>query len=300
MLLIIGSNGQLGWELVRQCRDRNLDFHALDYPDIDLGNHGSVESCLAPVTFDAIVNAAAYTAVDRAESEADLAMAINRDGPSGLAQTCRTRRIPLIHISTDYVFNGGKAGPYFEEDPVEPLDVYGQSKAEGEAAVRERLPEHLILRTAWLYGVHGQNFVKTMLKLGRERETLRVVADQRGCPTFAADLASAILSIYRRQREGVAVEWGTYHYCGAGEVTWHAFAAAIFEIARRCEPLKVAEVAAIPTSEYPTPARRPANSALDCSKIERRLGLRPRPWREALEEMIVRMYRDAGSLRHEA
>jgi dTDP-4-dehydrorhamnose reductase len=290
MILIIGSNGQLGLELVRQSREQGLDSHALDFPEIDLGDGGSVEGRLADLSFDAIANAAAYTAVDRAESEPGPAFSINRDGPAVLARICRARRVPLIHVSTDYVFDGTKPAPYTEEDPVAPLGAYGRSKAEGERAVRESLPEHLILRTAWLYGVHGQNFVKTMLKLGRERETLRVVADQRGCPTFAADLASAILSIYCHQREGVAVEWGTYHYCGAGEVTWHAFAEAIFEIARRYEPLKVAEVAAIPTSEYPTPARRPANSVLDCSLIERRLGIRPRPWREALEEMMGRMY----------
>jgi dTDP-4-dehydrorhamnose reductase len=294
MLLILGTNGQLGWELVRQSREQELDFHALDFPEIDLGDGGSIEGRLADLGFDGAVNAAAYTAVDRAESESGPAFAINRDGPAVLARICRSRCVPLIHVSTDYVFDGTKQGPYTEDDAIAPLGVYGRSKAEGEGAVREGLPEHLILRTAWLYGVHGQNFVKTMLKLGRERDALRVVADQRGCPTFAADLASAILSIYRRHREGIAVEWGTYHYCGAGAASWHEFAEAIFEIARRYESLKVAQVAAIATSEYPTPARRPANSVLDCSKIERRLGIRPRPWREALGEMMGRLYRQAG------
>jgi dTDP-4-dehydrorhamnose reductase len=300
MLLILGSTGQLGWELVRQSREQGLDFHALDFPEIDLGDGGSVKGGLADLSFDAIVNAAAYTAVDRAESEPGPAFAINRDGPAVLARICRARRVPMVHVSTDYVFDGTKLAAYTEDDAISPLGVYGRSKAEGERAVREGLPEHLILRTAWLYGVHGQNFVKTVLKLGRERDALRVVADQRGCPTFAADLASAILSIHRRHREGVTAEWGTYHYCGAGAASWHEFAEAIFDVARRYESLKVERVAAIATSEYPTPARRPANSVLDCSKIERRLGIRPRPWREALEEMIVRMYRDAGSLRHEA
>jgi dTDP-4-dehydrorhamnose reductase len=294
MLLIIGSNGQLGWELVRQSREQGLDFHDLDFPEIDLGDGGSVEARLSNLGFDAIVNAAAYTAVDRAEAEPGPAFAINRDGPACLARICRARRVPLIHVSTDYVFDGTKPGPYAEVDLVAPLGAYGRSKAEGERLVREDLPEHLILRTAWLYGVHGQNFVKTMLKLGRERDALGVVADQRGCPTFAADLASAILTIYRRHRAGIAVEWGTYHYCSAGEVTWHAFAEAIFEIARRYESLKAERVSAIATSEYPTPARRPANSVLDCSKIGRRLGIRPRPWREALEEMMGWLYRQAG------
>jgi dTDP-4-dehydrorhamnose reductase len=290
MLLILGSNGQLGSELVWQSRGQGLDFHALDFPEIDLSDESSVEARLGALPFDALVNAAAYTAVDRAESEPAPAFAVNRDGPACLARVCRARRVPMIHISTDYVFDGTQPGPYTEEDPVAPLGVYGRSKAEGERAAREGLPEHLILRTAWLCGVYGQNFVKTMLRLGRERDTLRVVADQRGCPTFAADLAGAILSIYRRYQVGQGVEWGTYHYCGAGAASWHEFAEAIFDVARRYEPLKVERVTPIATSEYPTPARRPANSVLDCTKIERRLGIRPRPWREALEEMMGRMY----------
>jgi dTDP-4-dehydrorhamnose reductase len=295
MLIIIGSNGQLGWELVRQSRAQGLDSHALDFPEIDLGDERSIEARLADLPIDVLVNAAAYTAVDKAESEPGPAFAINRDGPACLARICRARRVPMVHVSTDYVFDGSKTGAYSEEDPVAPLGAYGRSKAEGEREVSEGLQERMILRTAWLYGVHGQNFVKTMLKLGREWDALRVVADQRGCPTFAADLASVILTIYRCHSEGVAVEWGTYHYCGAGEVTWHAFAEAIFEIARRYEPLKVERVSAIATSEYPTPARRPANSVLDCSKIERRLGIRPRPWKEALEEMMGRMYKEGSS-----
>lgn len=291
MLLIIGLNGQLGWELVRQAREEGIDAHALDYPDIDLGDPGSIAARLSPLEFDAVVNAAAYTAVDRAESEPDLAMAINRDGPSRLALICRERNVPLLHISTDYVFDGSKAGAYTEEDPVSPLGAYGRSKAAGESVVREKLSEHLILRTAWLCGVHGQNFVKTMLKLGRERDLLRVVADQHGCPTFASDLARAVLQIYSGHREGRPVEWGTYHYCGSGATTWHAFAEKIFEIARGYETLKVKEVVPIATSEYPTPARRPANSVLDCSKIEGRLGILPRPWSESLQEMLDRLYR---------
>ncbi|MFO7706806.1 MAG: dTDP-4-dehydrorhamnose reductase [Desulfobacterales bacterium] len=291
MLLIIGSSGQLGWEVVRQAREEGVDAHSLDYPDIDLGDPGSIAARLSPLHFDAIVNAAAYTAVDRAESEPDLAMAVNRNGPSHLARICRERNVPLIHISTDYVFGGSKTGAYTEEDEIAPLGAYGRSKAAGEAAVRERLPAHLILRTAWLCGVHGQNFVKTMLKLGRERDALMVVADQHGCPTFASDLAGAVLQIYAGHREGRPVEWGTYHYCGSGAATWHAFAEEIFEIARGYEALRVKAIVPIPTSEYPTPARRPVNSVLDCSKIERRLGITPRPWGESLREMLGRLYR---------
>jgi dTDP-4-dehydrorhamnose reductase len=165
--------------------------------------------------------------------------------------------------------------------------VYGRSKAEGEGEIRRRLDRHVIVRTAWLYGVHGQNFVKTMLKLGRERKTVRVVADQRGGPTSAADLAAAVLEIAGRHLGGGGtVRWGTYHYCGGGATTWHGFAQAIFELARPHESLLLEEVVPITTAEYPTPARRPANSVLDCAMIARHFGIRPRHWKEALEETI--------------
>jgi len=289
-LLIIGSNGQLGWELVRQSRQMGVAFHAVDFPDIDIADRESVRSCLESLPVKVVVNAAAYTAVDRAESEPAPAFAVNRDGPACLAELCAEKSVALIHISTDYVFNGSKNDAYLETDAVDPLGVYGKSKAEGDDEIRRRLDRHVILRTAWLYGIHGQNFVKTMLKLGREREIVRVVADQRGCPTYAADLAAAVLKIAGQHMSGNTMPWGTYHYCGSGPTTWHGFAQAIFEVAQKHEPLKVKEVTPITTAEYPTAARRPANSILDCSKIEQHFGIRPRYWKDSLKEVIESLY----------
>jgi dTDP-4-dehydrorhamnose reductase len=290
MIIIVGSNGQLGWELVRQSRLKGLEAQALDCPGIDIGDPLSIRSCLTPMRVRIIVNAAAYTAVDKAEAEPDAAFAVNREGARNLAVFCKDRRLPLIHMSTDYVFDGTKEGAYLENDSVAPLGIYGRSKEAGEAEVRGLLESHVIIRTAWLYGVHGQNFVKTMLKLGRERETLRVVADQWGCPTYAADLAGAVLKVAGLYLAGSAIAWGTYHYCGAGMTSWHGFGSAIFELARKYESLKVREVTPITTAEYPTPAKRPANSVLNCSKIERSFAVRLRPWKESLSEMIDRLY----------
>jgi dTDP-4-dehydrorhamnose reductase len=289
-IAIIGSNGQLGWELVRQGERGGLSILALDYPEIDISDPVSIDSRIDFSKIDLIINAAAYTAVDRAESEPDKAFAVNRDGPANLARRCRNRGIPLIHVSTDYVFDGTKKGAYIEEDPVAPLGVYGESKAAGEAEVRKHLPRHIIVRTAWLCGVHGHNFVKTMLKLGRQRDTLRVVSDQFGCPTFAADLAEAILVMAKQAEIRKSVPWGTYHYCGRGETTWHAFAEAVFEIAGQYETFAVKRVVPISTAEYPTPVKRPVNSVLDCSKVENLFGIRPRPWRESLATMIKQLY----------
>jgi len=289
-IAIIGCNGQLGWELVRIGEARGLNILARDYPEIDIREISSIDDNFDDVKIDLVINAAAYTAVDRAESEPEAAFAVNRDGPAHLADRCRKCDIPLIHVSTDYVFDGTKLGAYNEEDPVSPLGIYGASKVAGEEEVRDCLPKHIILRTAWLCGVHGHNFVKTMIELGRERDTLRVVSDQYGCPTIASDLAEAILELVRHVEKNESVKWGTYHYCGAGKTTWYGFAIAIFEAAGQYEEFAVKNVVPISTSEYPTPVKRPANSVLDCSKIERHFGIRPRPWREGLERMIERLY----------
>jgi dTDP-4-dehydrorhamnose reductase len=237
-----------------------------------------------------VVNCAAHTAVDRAESEPELALAVNRDGPAHLAAACGKARIPLIHISTDYVFDGTKQEPYRETDPVSPLGVYGRTKAEGEGEVRSRLREHIILRTSWVYGIHGHNFVKTMLRLGQERRVLRVVNDQRGCPTNAADLAEIILAIAGQCDRN---PWGTYHYSGKGETTWHGFAEAIIAEARKYTSLLVERLEPIPSAQYPTPAKRPANSVLDCSLFTSTFGIEPQPWRESLARMMGEMFRES-------
>ena len=197
----------------------------------------------------------------------------------------------LIHVSTDYVFDGSASRPYGEEDRIAPLEMYGQSKWEGEEAVRSCHREHVIVRTAWLYGHHAQNFVKTMLRLAREREVLRVVDGQRGCPTWSRNLAKARATMCQRIMQGGNLEpWGTYHFCGAGQTTWYGFAQAIFEEALAFEPLKVREVVPIPTAVYPTLAQRPAYSALDCAKIQSVFGIMSRPWRESLHDYMQEFY----------
>jgi len=234
-----------------------------------------------------VINCAAYTAVDRAESAPDLAQAVNQGGAGHLADACRDLGIPLLHLSTDYVFDGQSRLPYREDDPVNPLNVYGLTKWQGEEAIRSRLAAHLIVRTSWLYGVHGQNFVKTILRLAPEKEELRVVADQCGCPTWTGDLAEALIVMARRIRDGRdAINWGTYHFCGAGWTTWHGFAQAIVQEAQRRD----VRVLPITTPDYPTPARRPGWSVLDCQKIGVFFNITPRPWREGLADMLRELF----------
>jgi dTDP-4-dehydrorhamnose reductase len=291
-VLIIGANGQLGWELCRKGKKRGFDIVPLDLPEFDITDPPAVIKQIRQGGVSLIINGAAYTAVDRAESEPALAFAVNRDGPAYLASACAKAGIPLIHISTDYVFDGRKKGPYLETDPVSPLGVYGRSKAAGETEVKGHLKEHVILRTAWLYGVHGHNFVKTMLRLGSEKEVLRVVDDQYGCPTFAGDIAEAILAISSKIGERCDIPWGTYHYCGKGVTSWHGFTEKIFDLAKPHNSLIVKKVEPITSEEYSTySAKRPANSVLDCSLLTKTFGISPLPWHESLAHMIDQYYK---------
>ncbi len=291
-VLVIGANGQLGCELGRRGENLGFDIVSIDLPRFDITDPFAVKKAVSQIGVSLVINAAAYTAVDKAESEPELAFAVNRDGPAYLASYCAEIEIPLIHISTDYVFDGNKKSPYLETDPVSPLGIYGKSKAAGEAEVRGRLHEHIIVRTAWLYGVYGQNFVKTMLLLGREKELLRVVADQYGCPTYAADLAGAILAIAAKIGEGGQrqIAWDTYHYCGKGETSWYVFAKAIFDLARQYDSFAVKRVEPITTADYPTPAKRPANSVLDCSLLTKTFGISPPSWHESLSRMVKNIF----------
>lgn len=286
-ILICGSKGQLGWELMRQ--GNHFDIMGLDLPELNITDRENIAACTKDFSPDLLINAAAYTSVDGAESDADTAFAVNRDGPACLAAFCKEKGIPLIHISTDFVFDGTKTSPYAEDDPVSPLGIYGKSKAEGEDAVRNTLAEYIIIRTAWLYGVHGHNFVKTMLRLGREREELAVVADQKGCPTFAGDLAGAVLKIAEYIRKGGNIPWGTFHCCGQGICSWHGFTEKIMEYARPFFPIRTKKIRAITTADYPTPARRPAYSALDCTKIREHFAVEIPDWEESLEKTIREM-----------
>lgn len=287
-VLVVGAGGQVGWELLRRV-PAGIHVAGRTRADLDITDAAAVADIVAVLRPAAVINAAAYTAVDKAESEPARAFAVNRDGAAHLAAACTDAGIPLIHISTDYVFDGSKAAAYTEDDPVCPVSVYGTSKEAGEAAVRTALPHHVILRTAWVYGVHGRNFVKTMLQLVRTRPELRVVADQYGCPTAAGDIADAIWTIVARiQTMGAAFPWGTYHYCGAGQTTWHGFAEAIVDLAAPTLPHPVT-VTPITTADYPTPAKRPANSVLDCNRIAAALAIRPRAWREALAQVMAEL-----------
>jgi dTDP-4-dehydrorhamnose reductase len=236
---------------------------------------------------DLVINLAAYTAVDRAESEPEAAWAINCAGAAHIAAISGEDGAPLVHLSTDYVFDGRKSEPYREEDAVNPLNVYGRSKEAGERAVRAAAPRHIILRTAWVYGTYGANFVKTMLRLRAERPLLRVVADQRGCPTAAADIAAALIVI-ARHIERSETEWGTFHFAAAGSTSWHGFAEEIFALAQGLDAWPSGlgpRVEAITTDQYPTAAHRPVNSVLDCRKIAA-LGISPPPWRSSLPAVV--------------
>jgi dTDP-4-dehydrorhamnose reductase len=287
-ILQFGRTGQVGLELLARGPLRGHRITALGRDTVDLADPASVKHTMASARdVDVVINGAAYTAVDKAESEPDLAMRVNAESVGELAQVCAARGLPLIHLSTDYVFDGRKAEPYREDDPTNPQSVYGRSKLQGEIAVRERLPRHVILRTSWVYSPFGTNFVKTMLRLGAERDELRIVDDQHGSPTAAGDIALAFLTIAERaaQRDET-MRWGTYHYTAAGETTWYRFAEAIFSAAGAWAKIK-AKIVAIPSSEYKTQATRPLNSRLDCTKIARELGVTPRAWREALGQVLA-------------
>ncbi|MEW5722774.1 MAG: dTDP-4-dehydrorhamnose reductase [Thermodesulfobacteriota bacterium] len=290
-VLVTGAGGQLSRELVRLGLAAGLRLVGLTRAELDVTDPAAVRRAVAEGGYGLVVNAAAYTDVDRAETEPEKALAVNRDGPARLAAACARQGLPLVHVSTDYVFDGEKGAPYKETDPAHPVNEYGRSKAEGEAEVRRLLPEHLIVRTSWLCGPGGRNFVTTMLALARTQETLRVVTDQCGCPTYAADLARAILALARRLEEGRPGPFGTYHFCGRGRASRYNLALRTIALARRHESLKVKNVEPALTSEFPAPARRPADSTLDCSLFELTFGFGPPDWEDGLSRLIEAVYR---------
>ncbi|HIK29154.1 MAG: dTDP-4-dehydrorhamnose reductase [Oscillatoriaceae bacterium SKW80] len=283
-ILITGSNGQLGWELQRTLAPVE-NVIAVSRARLDLSQPASITQVVQEVKPNIIINAAAYTAVDKAESEPSVAYAVNATGVGVLAEIAQQLAIPLIHISTDYVFDGKNNLPYLETDATNPLGVYGKSKLAGEEAIRKVGGNFIIIRTAWLYGVGGKsNFVKTMLRLGSEREEVRVVTDQVGSPTWTGDLAAALAQLIANISPKLE---GTYHYTNSGVASWYDFAVAVFEEAQLLGfPLKVKRVVPITTAQYPTPARRPAYSVLSCAKITAALGTYPPHWRQALRKML--------------
>jgi dTDP-4-dehydrorhamnose reductase len=283
-ILVTGGTGQLATALEAVS---GLPLRRVGRPTFDFDRPDSIAETMRTVTPGLVVNAAAYTAVDAAEHDEAAAYRANRDGPAALARLCAQAGIPLLHVSTDYVFDGGKGAPYVETDPVSPLGVYGASKLAGEQAVLALCPQAIVLRTSWVYSATGKNFVRTMLTLGRTRDRLSVVADQTGCPTAAADLADAILAIAARIAEA---GWqprftGIYHAAGSGSTTWHGLATAVFAEAVKCgRPAPT--VAPITTAEWPTPVRRPADSRLDCSRLADTFGVRFPDWRVSLRPTV--------------
>ncbi len=289
-VLVLGAHGQIGHCLMAAQWPSGVIVFGATRADVDLTQPAMLDAKLAECRPDLVINAAAYTAVDKAESEPAVAVTVNATAVAHLARRCADSGTPLLHMSTDYVFDGVAAKPYLETDPVGPLGVYGESKLAGEAAVRATLIEHVILRTSWVYGVHGHNFVKTMLRLGTERDTVNVVADQHGAPTSAIDIATALVAIATRILSDRAAGagsalWGTYHFAAAGETTWHGLAQYIFaDMQRRtgrsptCKP--------ITTAEYPLPARRPANSRLNCSKFDATFAVGRGPWQQSVDRVL--------------
>jgi dTDP-4-dehydrorhamnose reductase len=291
-IVVTGSQGMLAQDLVPSLKKAGVAVAGFDLPEVDITRSRNAFHIIESENPACVINCAAYTAVDRAESEETTAFAVNRDGAANLADACHRLDIPFIHISTDFVFNGDSKRPYREDDATDPLSVYGHSKWEGEKAVRSLHDKHIIVRTAWLFGTHGNNFVKSMIRLAREREELRVINDQTGCPTWTGDLAAALGKIVQFLRSSSDSSiWGTYHFCGEGCITWYGFTNAIIEEAGHYERLTVKKVIPITTAQYPTPARRPKWSVLDTGKITTNFGIRPMPWRIGLKEMIKKLYR---------
>jgi dTDP-4-dehydrorhamnose reductase len=289
-ILVTGTSGQLAQSLIEAGLALGADVVAMRRPQLDLTLPGSIRSALADAAPDVVVNAAAYTAVDRAETEEKLAHAVNAGGAGELALQCARRGAALIHVSTDYVFDGTKPTPYLEDDPPAPLNAYGRSKLAGEKAVAAACARHLILRTSWIYSPFGTNFVRNMLRLGAERAELAVVDDQVGCPTYAPHLARAVLDLASRMAEAgdADARWGIYHAAGAGETSWHGLARDVFD-ATRARGLPTPVLKAIPAAAYPTAASRPANSRLACDRLAATFGLALPDWRIGVRECLARL-----------
>jgi dTDP-4-dehydrorhamnose reductase len=285
-ILVFGAGGQLGQEISAYAAIRNFDLVAAKRSDADILNSGAVAQLIERAAPRLVVNCAAYTAVDKAESEKDAAAAVNIKGAAVVAREAATANVPIVHLSTDYVFDGAKRGAYVESDPIAPLSVYGRTKAEGEAEVCAAAPRHIILRTAWVYGRFGHNFLKTVLRLSRERPELRVVGDQRGCPTATHDIAAAIFAIDKTLAARVPIEWGVYHFAGNGATSWYGFAREIIAIQADSSGHRP-RLTEIATSDYPTPAQRPLNSELDSDRFAKAFGYRAAPWRERVAETVA-------------
>lgn len=286
-IILFGNQGQVGREIEELAGQKNIQVCGFDVNNCDITDYAQVYQAIKNnAAAQVVINAAAYTAVDKAEDEVALAYAINRDGVANLAKACKEFNLPLLHISTDYVFSGDKSGAYSEEDAVAPVGVYGKSKLAGDMVLQQSWEKHVILRVSWVFGKHGNNFVKTILRLARERETLNIVGDQFGCPTAAADIARVLLTIAEKITQQPAV-WGVYNYAGAATTTWYDFASAIVTLGKNKFPLQVKQINKITTDQFPTKAKRPKNSELLVAKIIRDYGIERHKWMDYLVEVIA-------------
>ena len=288
-IMVTGTQGQVVTSLVEIARNGPLDLVAVGRPDLELLKPATFKKSIDTVKPDLLVNAAAYTEVDKAETDRDSARLINSEGPGELAALCHALGIPLIHLSTDYVFDGTKDSPYLESDPVNPLGVYGLTKQAGEEAVISATPHHIILRTAWVFSPFGRNFVRTMLKLATTQKHINVVNDQTGSPTYALHLAKAILSICEQvYAPGGRENWGIYHVAGRGEASWYEVACEIFRILAG-NGYRIPETTPVPSSAYPTPVDRPANSRLDSGKLNDVFSIQLPDWRCGIASCLAKL-----------
>ena len=284
-ILLTGSDGQLAWDIQQLAKESNIELIALPITELDITQASDIEQAITTYQPSIIINPAAFTMVDLAEKERELAYLVNETGPQLLASACSQAKIPLIHFSTDYVFDGTSKKPYTEEDNTNPLSVYGKSKFLGEKHVRKLLDKHIILRTSGVFGFHGHNFIKTMIKFSSERETLKIVDDQITCPTPAKHLAQAVFTIAKKIQNGNC-EWGTYHYCGLEPATWFDFAKQTIQFASQYKTLAIKNLETTTSTEFNAPAARPAFSVLDCSKIKSTFGIHQESWKTELSNII--------------
>ncbi len=283
-IVVTGAKGQLGTTFQQLRSLCHAPLILLSRAQCDIQDAHAIHTLIEQHQPLAVVNAAAYTAVDRAETEREAALAGNVAGVKQLAMACQAHEIPLIHFSTDYVFPGTQTTPYREDDMIDPVNYYGQSKYLGEEAIRAHCERHIILRVSAVFSEHGNNFVKTILRLARERTTMRVVADQITCPTATEDIVLATFAMLRQLSH-----WGTFHFCGAAPTSWHAFAENVIALARQYESLAVQSIEAIATTDYPTPAQRPAYSVLDCQRLQQAYGISQPDWFSRLAISVRRL-----------
>jgi len=285
-IVLFGAGGQLGRTFMDVAQFHKINVSAYARSEADITNENTVLAILQEEKPDYVVNAAAYTAVDKAETEHELAFQINEAAVKNIALACKKYNTTLIHLSTDYVFDGEKNSAYVEDDTSNPINVYGLSKWKGEEVVRQTLEQYIILRVSWVFGLYGNNFVKTMLKLGREREAFNIVSDQVGCPTSTENISEIILEIINHLETKESNPFGTYHYCDSPVTNWHAFANKIFSEAKKYQPLKIKQVNAIKAVDYPTPAKRPMNSQMNCELIKSTFNIEQRSWEQSLNKLV--------------